>query len=179
MPQLRRCWHRERERNRSVPIPLVYPTKPFSLDAITCLHTFKSCHWDFPMEGEIHQPWYEKAKACSRSSPLGMTRAISCHVGKHVEQHHKSGKREYQIHYKLNFANDLQLWLQPSSWMTFWICCSCWYNKLQPSGCRVGNSSRFEWWTKFPPCFMFLGQRMSSCIAVLVSLLLPSFPLQW
>jgi hypothetical protein len=43
----------------------------------------------------------------------------------------------------------------------------------------VGNSSRFEWWTKFPPCFMFLGQRMSSCIAVLVSLLLPSFQLQW
>jgi len=58
------------------------------------------------------------------------------------------------------------------------ICCSCWYNKLQPSGCRVGNSSRFERWTKFPPCSMFLGQRMPSCIAVLVSLLLPSFPLQ-
>jgi len=59
------------------------------------------------------------------------------------------------------------------------ICCSCWYNKLQPSDCRVGNSSRFEWWTKFPPSFMFLRQRMSSCMAVLISLLLPSFPLQW
>ncbi len=69
--------------------------------------------------------------------------------------------------------------LQQSSWIAFWICCSCWYNKLQPSGCRVGNSSRFDWWTKFPPCSMFLGKRMSSSIEVLVSLLLPSFPLHW